>query len=213
MVDPPSPTSVRPAVAGLRRDKSACQDASRRERGSQSPNFFDLKLREAVSNGLFAFDCYNLCGVLRQLRVDRMAGFAGQQIYLSILSFESSRLSASNAYSRALGVIWTAQVGGDVASHIKHFASHHNFLCARDSMAALGPFHQQRSDTSRDEDGRSELTNARPIAWKRDRPSAHSFLRQPMRRFECAKLPPDYIVTPGLLSQPSAKLRIAFGVV
>src|SRR5262249_59695966 len=110
---------------------------------SQFPNLFDLKLHEAVSHSLPSFDCYNLRGVLRQLRVDRMTGFASQQIYFSISSFDSSRLSASNAYFGALGVIGTAQVGGDVASHIKHFTSHDNFLCARDRMAALRPFHQQ----------------------------------------------------------------------
>src|SRR5205807_9334650 len=81
------------------------------------------------------------------------------------------------------------------------------------TVAVLRPFHQQRRDTGRDENGCSELTNARPIARKRDRPSAHNFLRQPERRFDPAKLRPDRIVTVGLLSQPLAKLRIAFSVV
>jgi hypothetical protein len=130
------------------------------------------------------------------------------------LSFDSSGLSASNAYSRAHGVVGTAQVGGDVTSHIEHFASNENFLRTQDRMlAALRPFHQKRSHTGRDEDSRSELTNARPIARKQDRSPAHNFLRQPRRRFDSAKLRPDRIVTLGLLSQPLAKLRIAFGIV
>src|SRR5262245_26423552 len=125
-----------------------------------------------------------------------MTGFAGQQIYLSILSFDSSRLPTSDAYSCAFGVIGTAQVGGDVTSHIEHFASHENFLRTQDRMvAALRPFHQKRSHTCGDEDGRSELTNARPIARKRDRQPANNFLRQPRRRFHSAKLFPDCIVT------------------
>jgi len=37
---------------------------------SQFPNFFDLKLREAISHGLPSFDCYNLGRVVRQLGVD-----------------------------------------------------------------------------------------------------------------------------------------------
>jgi hypothetical protein len=36
----------------------------------QFPNFFDLKLREAVSNTLLSFDGYDLRGVLRKLCVD-----------------------------------------------------------------------------------------------------------------------------------------------
>ena len=85
---------------------------------SEFPNFFDLKLREAVSHGFPSFDCYNLGSVVRQLGVDRLARFAGQQINFSILSFDSSGLSIPDAYPRALGVLGTAQVGGDVASHI-----------------------------------------------------------------------------------------------
>src|SRR5256886_16619010 len=107
---------------------------------SQFPNFFDLKLREAVSHGLPSFDCYSLGSVVRHLGVDRLADFASQQIHLSILSFDSSGQTASDAVSGALGVIGTAQVIGDVASHIEHFASHENFLRARERMvAALRP--------------------------------------------------------------------------
>src|SRR5207244_12715135 len=74
---------------------------------SQFPNFFDLKLREAVSHGLPSFDCHNLRGVFRQFGVDRLTRFAGQQINFSILSFDSSGLPISDAYSRALGVLGT----------------------------------------------------------------------------------------------------------
>src|SRR4029077_13027105 len=81
----------------------------------QFPNFFDLKLGEAVSHGLPSFDCYSLGSVVGQLGVDRMAGFAGQQINFSILSFDSSGQPASDAVSGAFGVIGTAQVVGDVA--------------------------------------------------------------------------------------------------
>src|SRR5215471_15195527 len=105
---------------------------NRRELRSQFPNFFDLKLRETTSHGLLSFDCYNLRGVLRQLRINRIARFAGQQIYLSILSFDSRRLSASDAYSSALGVIGTTQVVGDVASHIEHFTRNQDLLRAGD---------------------------------------------------------------------------------
>src|SRR5207249_1466961 len=136
---------------------------------SQFPNFFDLKLREAVSHGLPSFDCYGLGSVVRHLGVNGMADFAGQQIHLSILSFDSSGQTASDAVSGAFGVTGAAQVVGDVASHIEYFTSHKNLLSARDRIvASLRPFHQQRGDTSRDEDGRSELTNARPIARKWD---------------------------------------------
>src|SRR5947209_8237005 len=145
---------------------------------SQFPNFFDLKLREAVSHVLPSFDCYGLGSVVRHLGVNGMADFASQQIHLSILSFDSSGQTASDAVSGAFGVIGAAQVVGDVASHIEHFTSHDNFLRASDRrVAALRPFHQQHGDTGRDEDRRSELTNARPIARKRARPSAHNFLR------------------------------------
>src|SRR6266513_1373466 len=131
--------------------------------------FLRLKLREAVSHGLPSFDCYSLGSVVRHLGVDRLADFASQQIHLSILSFDSSGQTASDAVSGAFGVTGTAQVVGDVASHIEHFTSHENFLRASDRMvAALRPFHHQRRDTGRDEDRRSELTNARPIARKRD---------------------------------------------
>src|SRR5262249_54205123 len=163
---------------------------------SQFPNFFDLKLREAGSHGLPSFDCYSLGSVVRHLGVDRMAGFASQQIHLSILSFDSSGQTASDAISGTLGVIGTAQVVGDVASQIEHLASHENFLRLRDRrVAALRPFHQQRGHTGRDENGCSELTNTRPIARKRGWPPAHNFLRQPSRRFDSAKLCPDCIVT------------------
>ena len=173
---------------------------------SQIPNFFDLKLCEAISHGLPSFDCYNLGGVVRQLGVDRMTRFAGQQINFSILSFDANGQTVSDAHSRALGVIRTAQVGGNVASHIENFASHENFLRTRDRMvAALRPFHQQHGHTGRDQNGRSELQNARPTSRKRDRPSAHNFLGQPKRRFDSAKLCPDRIVTLGLLSH-----RLAF---
>jgi hypothetical protein len=37
---------------------------------SQFPNFFDLKLREAVSHGLLSFDRYDLGSIVRQLGVD-----------------------------------------------------------------------------------------------------------------------------------------------
>src|SRR5947208_4000393 len=74
---------------------------------SQFPNFFDLKLREAVSHGLPSFDCYGLGSVVRHLGVNRMADFASQQIHLSILSFDSSGQTASDAVSGALGVIGT----------------------------------------------------------------------------------------------------------
>src|SRR4029077_18781740 len=103
-----------------------------------------------------------------------MAGFAGQQINFSILSFDSNGQTVSDAYSRALGVIGTAQVVSDVASHIEHFTSHENFLRACDrTVAALRPFHQQRGHTGRNEDGCSELQNARPISRKRDRLSVY----------------------------------------
>src|SRR5437868_6446858 len=116
-----------------------------------------------------------------------MARLAGQQIYLSISSFDSSGQTIPNAYSGALSVIRTTQVGGDIASHIEHLAGHENFLRVRDRrVAVLRPFHKQRGDTDRDEDGRSELSNARPIAWKRNRPVAHNFLRQSRRRFDRA---------------------------
>ena len=97
---------------------------------SQFPNFFDLKLREAVSHGLPSFDCYGPGSVVRHLGVNGMADSASQQIHLSVLSFDSSRQTASDAISRVLGVIGTAQVGGDVASHIEHFTRHDNFLRA-----------------------------------------------------------------------------------
>ena len=58
---------------------------------SQFPNFFDLKLREAVSHGLPSFDRYGFGSVVRYLGVNGMAGFASEQIHLSILSFDSSR--------------------------------------------------------------------------------------------------------------------------
>ena len=101
---------------------------SRRERPSQFPNFFDLKLREAVSHGLPSFDCYNLGSVARHLGVYRMAEFASQQIHLSILRFDSSGQTASDAVSGALGMLGTAQVVGDVASQIEHFAGHENLV-------------------------------------------------------------------------------------
>jgi hypothetical protein len=103
---------------------------------SQFPNFFDLKLREAVSHGLPSFDCYGLGSIVRHLGVNGMADFAGQQIHLSILSFDSGGQTASDAVSGAFGVIGTAQVVGDVASHIEHFASDENFLRARDGCGA-----------------------------------------------------------------------------
>src|SRR5438876_1096432 len=159
---------------------------------SQFSNFFNLKLREAVSHGLASFDCYGLGSVVRHLGVNGMADFASQQIHPSLLSFDSSRQPASDAIPGAFGVIGTAQVVGDVASHIEHFTSHDNFLRASDRrVAALRPFHQQPGDTGRDKDRRSELTNARPIARKWDWPSAYNFLRQPKRRFDGAKLRPD----------------------
>jgi hypothetical protein len=52
------------------------------------------------------------------------------------LSFDSSRQTVPDADSRAFGVIGTAQVGGDVASHIEHFTSHDNFLRASDRRVA-----------------------------------------------------------------------------
>src|SRR4029077_12691543 len=89
-----------------------------------------------------------------------------------------------------------------------------NFLGARDrTIAALRPFHYQRSHGGGDEDDRSEMHDARPLSRKRDRPSAHNFLGQPNRRFDSVKLRPDRIVTLGLLSQPLAKFWIAFSVV
>src|SRR5437899_2708450 len=116
---------------------------------SQFPNFFDLKLREAVSHGLPSFDYYGLGSVVRHLGVNGMAGFAGEQINPSILSFDSNGQTVSDAHSRTLGVIGTTQVVGDVASHIEHFASHENFLRAHDrTVAALRPFHQQRGYTN-----------------------------------------------------------------
>ena len=131
---------------------------SRRERPSQFANFFDLKLREAVSHGLPSFDCYNLGSVARHLGVYRMAEFASQQIHLSILGFDSGRLPASDTHSRTFGMIRTAQVVSDVAGHIEHFAGHDNFLRARGrTMAALRPLHHQQGYTCRDEDGRSKL--------------------------------------------------------
>ena len=63
------------------------------------------------------------------------------------------------------------------------------------------------------EDGGSELSNARPIAWKRNRSVAHNLLRESRRWFNFAKLGPDGIVTFGLLPQPLAKFRIAFRMV
>src|SRR6516165_8647888 len=120
---------------------------------SQFPDFFDLKLREAVSHGLLSFDCYNLRSVLRQLGVDRLTRFAGQQINFSISSFDSSGLPIPDANLRALGVLGTTQVGGDVTSHIEHFASHENFLRTQNrTLSVLRPLHQQRSDTDRNED-------------------------------------------------------------
>src|SRR5437899_12224253 len=135
---------------------------------SQFPNFFDLKLREAVSHSLPSFDCYGLGSVVRHLGVNGMADFASQQIHLSILSFDSSGQTASDAISCALGVIGSAQVVGAVARHLEHFTSHDNFLRASDrKVAALRPFHQQPGDTGGNEDRRSELTTARPMARTR----------------------------------------------
>src|SRR5215472_13699076 len=143
-----------------------------------------------------------------------MTGFAGEQIDLSVLSLDSGRLSASDAYSRAFGMIGTTQVVGDVASHIEHFAGYDNFLRARyTAAAAVRPFHQQHCDTGRDENGCSKLTNARPTARKRDWPPARNLLGQPKRWFNSAKLRPDRIVRLGLLSQPLAKIGIGFSVV
>jgi len=150
---------------------------------SQIPNFFDLKLCEAISHGLPSFDCYNLGGVVRQLGVDRLTRFAGQQINFSILSFDANGQTVSDAHSRALGVIRTAQVGGNVASHIE------NSLRRPSSSPPVSPGCTMR-DQSR---------------GKRDRPSAHNLLGQLKRRFDSAKLCPDRIVTLGLLSH-----RLAF---
>src|SRR5205814_10680681 len=76
---------------------------------SQFPNFFDLKLREAVSHALPSFDCHNLRGIFRQLGVDRLTRFAGQQIDFSILSFDSSCIPIPYAHLRALVFIRTVQ--------------------------------------------------------------------------------------------------------
>src|SRR5262249_25045891 len=76
---------------------------------SELPNFLDLKLGEAVSHAFLSFDDHDLRGVFRQLGVDRLTRFAGQQVNFSILSFDSSGLPVSDANSRALGVIGTTQ--------------------------------------------------------------------------------------------------------
>jgi len=49
---------------------------SRRERPSQFPNFFDLKLREAVARSFLSSNCNNLGGVIGQFSIDGVAGLA-----------------------------------------------------------------------------------------------------------------------------------------
>jgi len=99
-----------------------------------------------------------------------MAGFAGQQINFPIFSFDANGQAVSDAHSRALGVIGTTQVVGDVASHIEHLARDENFLRARDrTVAALRPFFSSTSAVTLTEMrmAAAKLRNARPISRKR----------------------------------------------
>jgi hypothetical protein len=136
-------------------------------------NFFDSKLREAFSHALTSFNCHNLGGVVRQLGVDRLAGLACQQIDPFMLSFNSNGQPASDAISRALGVIGTTQVVRDIASHIGHS---HLGQCNRafDEIVGAPPpsCRGPAGSSSYWRSARSQLNSARPIARKRDRPLA-----------------------------------------
>src|SRR5262245_32862948 len=91
----------------------ACSDS----RASQFLNFLDLKFYESVAATFFSLNRYCFGSVISQLRVDRM-NFVDQQINLAVVRFYPYRKTISNAVPRALGMVRTAQVIGDITSHI-----------------------------------------------------------------------------------------------
>src|SRR4030095_16683202 len=138
----PDITSIKmPRLQSLKRG-SYCDDARKRASGSQSnlffpcgslrspsgfPNLFDLEQREPVAHGFHSSDCNSLSGVVSEFRVHWLF-LAHQQIDLTVLAFYADRQAPPNARFCAFSVLRTAQIVGDVAGHIKHFALDDDFL-------------------------------------------------------------------------------------
>src|SRR4030095_2494245 len=72
-------------------------------------------------------DCNSLSGVVSEFRVHCLL-LAHQQIDLTILTFYPNRQALPNALSCTFSVLRTAQIVGDVAGHIQHFALDDDFL-------------------------------------------------------------------------------------
>ena len=99
--------------------------------GANSPsefsNLFDLEQREPAAHRFLSSDCNSLGGVVSEFGIHCML-LAHQQIGLTVLAFYADRQALPNAFFCAFSVLRTAQIVGDVAGHIKHFALDDDFL-------------------------------------------------------------------------------------
>src|SRR4029450_13148038 len=145
----------------------ACED--RKQSPSEFANLFDFELREPVAHSFLSSDCNSLGGVVSEFGVNWLR-LAHQQIGLTVLTFYTNRQALPNAIFCTFSVLRTAQIVGDVAGHIQHFALDDDFLPLHKLMSsALRQIHPNRGYARQDNYRGCKLQHLRPARnrWHR----------------------------------------------
>src|SRR4030095_414686 len=197
----------------------ACED--RKQSPSEFANLFDLEQREPVAHSFLSSDCNSFGSVVSEFGVHWL-GLAHQQIGLTVLTFYPDRQALSNARFSAFSVLRTAQIVGDVAGHIQHFALDddlsplHGWMLDNDFLplhklmsSALRQIEPNRGYAGQDNYRGCKLHNVRPASTKWNRPFAYNLLSEITRRLNFTKFRSDGAVRSALLAHPFRKVRIA----
>src|SRR4029453_2044632 len=206
----------------------------------QSPpefaNLLALEQREPVAHSFLSSDRNSLSGVVSQFAVHWLC-LAHKYIGLTVLTFYPDRQALPNAIFCTFSVLRTAQIVGNVAGHIQHFALDddllplHGWTLDDDFLplhklmsSALRQIEPNRGYAGQDNYRGCKLQHLRPAAtkWNRpfadnlrpastkwNRPFADNLLSEITRRLNFTKFRSDGAVRSALLAHPFRKVRIS----